>query len=264
MPDDHRDHTGEVRRLGWIAPSSEQRKPRASRTALTTLRSNAGLPPIIPRSEWVPREFVTGSPDLINDQRDCSGCTGWSAAGGAMRQRWISGQEILRLSGAAIYAQINNGRDEGSNIIDALHVLSNTGTCLESEIDYPNIFEKQIPAGKLRYKESLPVTLATADECATALLMGMLPQVPVMIWSGFENFDGDGVARTYQKHGYGNHSVYLGGLERVGGRWVFRLVNSWGPNWGPFRDGTCRIELDCVENCAYAEDSYAHAATMNP
>lgn len=261
-----RDHLGNERRLGWKAPdASYARKMRASRTSIQTLREENGLPPLIPRGEWKPVEFVTGfSTDLINDQRSSSGCTGWSAAGGMMRQRAIRGQEFVRLSGAAIYAQINGGRDDGSNIIDALKAIESKGTCLESEMNFPKIYANQIPAGSLRYREDVAITLATSEECATAIQMGILPQVPVMAWSGWERWSGDGVAATYSRKGYGNHSVYLAGLEFVSGRWYFRMVNSWTKSWGPFRDGTCRLDMAAIDNCAYADDSYGHGSTLNP
>lgn len=252
---EHLDHLGEPRKLALQRPTA---KPRASATNIQTIRVKNGLPPLETVYEKV--DYVTNYPlNLINDQRDCSGCTGWSAAGSSMRMRYIRGRKFLRLSGAAIYAQINGGSDNGSNILDAMNVLESTGTCLESDMDYPKIYKEQIPVNSLIYREAVPITLGSAQECATALMMGMLPQVPIMVWSSWENFV-DGIAQTYKKEAYGNHSVYLAGLEEVKGRWVFRLVNSWTPNWGPFKNGTCFIEMGAVDNCAIGEQSYAHAA----
>jgi hypothetical protein len=252
---------GEVRRLGWVAPSTDHaRKMRATRTSITTIRQEAGLPPLIPESEWREVDFVTGAPiELINDQRDCSGCTGWSAAGGAMRQRWIRGQELLRLSGASVYAQINGGQDNGSNIIDAMYTIETHGMCLESEMDYPKLFKNQIPSIATWFREGLAATCGPFVELAIGLQMNMLPQFPIQVPRNW-GWNGDGVMNFAK--GYGNHSVYAAGLKKIAGDWFLKLINSWGKNWGPFKNGTALVSRKAVDACAGADDSYLHAVTI--
>lgn len=259
------DMTGKKRKLGWVGPSPEHsRKMRAGRNSIRTLREAKGLPPVIPRNQWRAVDYVSGLiNELINDQKSSSGCTGWSAAGALGRMRVMRGYPFLKLSGAAIYAQINGGRDDGSNIIDSMRTLENVGTCLEAEMNYPKIYQDQIPSGKLRYKEDVVVTLDDSDECATALQMGILPQVPIRVFNGWDKFNGDGVAKV-SKGTTGNHSVYLAGLEFIGGNWMFRMVNSWGPRWGPFKDGTCRLTMAHIDNCDYEDDAYGHTSPLDP
>ena len=258
------DHEGNFRKLGWLEPSSDKKLMRASRTSIQTLRSNNGLSPLIDKSAWVPVDYFTAfGPKLIGNQQSCGGCTGWSCAGATGRQRLMRGMPwVGRLSGAAVYAQINGGRDNGSNIIDAMTAIENIGTCLESEQDFPNFLSLTAAAkADLNYKEDVAITLATSIEAATALQMGILPQLPIEVANNFEKFSGDGVAGLSGAR-QGNHSIYLCGLEYINGVWYFRMANSWGQTWGPFKDGTVRLTMPHIDNCASAEDGFGHASVV--
>lgn len=252
---------GLTRKLGWVKPATpEKANMRALKTSLRTLRANNGLSPTIPREQWLEADFITpfDDPRFILDQRSSGGCTGWAGAGAMMRQRAMRGFDYKRLSGACTYAQINGGRDDGSNIIDCMRALTEKGTCLESEMDFPRIYASQIPSDATWFKMDEHVTLSDFDDYATALQMGMLPEFPLNA-GGLRQFNGEGVARFVR--GGSNHAVYAARLKRLmDGQWVLGMVNSWAYTWGPFRKGWCWITEDHVDYSINDDDSFAIAA----
>lgn len=285
------DHLGEVRKLGWVAPAGDSLLLRAATTNIQKLRTDAGLPPLIPRDQIIEKDFVSPlGRRCINDQRSSSGCTGWSCAQASTRVRLIRGQPFEKLSGAAVYAQINGGRDRGSNIIDACDVMETTGTCLESEMNFPNIYAKQIPPNSLRFKEdpASKVTITSFDELLTAINMNMIGQFPVnatQAWIQNRGFDKNGVAQL-SSSGSSNHSVEGAGIVRLGSELLVIMPNSW-QWWGPWVNanppwyadfiarnnitpidsqfplaGCCLISEGHMDNCARDDDAFAHGVTM--
>lgn len=253
------DHLGETRKMGLQAPSDDDLKMRASRMAFATYLQSIGKE-LIPRSQWAPvdRRAVLDT-RLITNQRSSSGCTGWSAAQALARLRVLRGMSYQRLSGAYIYAQINGGRDNGSVIVQAMSALEETGTCLEADFDFPNIYTKQFTsaanANAKRFKLLRGLTLDTFDEAVTAVIMGMIVQFPVQVGSSFENFN-NGVAGY--SSGRGNHSVHADGLAFVAGKWVLDTPNTWGAQWGPFKNGRCYISEPAFAGQGGSDDSYVH------
>lgn len=260
-----KDMNGVVRRMGWKPPDANNLKMRAARTSIQDLRVSRGLPPLVDPKDYREVDFYSGplfGTRVINDQRSCSGCTGWSAAQGLMRQRIIRGMPFVKLSGAFIYANINGGRDQGSVIVDAMESLQTDGTCPESEFDYPKIYGKQIPSGArtdaAKYRLVGSITIDSFAECCTALLMGMIPQFPISVGGNFERFTSTGVAGV-NKATQGNHSVHGAGLKNVNGTWCIVMPNSWGATWGPWGNGCCFLTQAHIDNCDHPDDGYAHA-----
>lgn len=285
------DWEGNLRKLGWVFPSEETGKLRATVTSIQSYRSANGLSPLIPRQEWVEVDYISPlGKRCISDQQSCGGCTGWSCGQAGTRQRLMRGLAFKALSGAAIYAQINGGQDNGSNIIDSMNAIEQNGTCLQSEMDFPNIYSNQIPQDKLLYKEAaLKVTVGSFDECMTALMMGMLPQFPVNAtskWIHNTGYDENGVADLY----YGrssNHSVHGAATVCINGVWYIIMPNTWNTGWGPFAQqnpswytdyiarnnivpfdsttplaGCCLLSEAHIDNCEIENDGYAHVITL--
>jgi hypothetical protein len=202
----------------------------------------------------------------------------------------MRGQPFLKMSGAALYAQINGGRDAGSNIIDCCDTIETTGTCLESEMDFPKIFEWQIPPGVLKFKEDpqVKVTITTFADACTALNMNMLPQFPLnatQAWVQNRGFDPNGVANLSNSRS-SNHSVHGAGLVILNGTPFIILPNSWDLTWGPWTRqnppwydafiarnnitpmdalplaGCCLIGEAHIDNCDRTDDAYAHGVSL--
>lgn len=251
------DHNGELRRMGLNEVSSDNLKMRASRQSFQSYLESIGKG-LIPRDKWVP---VNRRKELdekfVLDQRSCSGCTGFSAAHLLMRLRVMRGMTFQKLSGAFVYSQINGGRDNGSVIVEASGVLEDAGTCLQSEFDFPHIFNKDVtPAMRetaKRFKLLRYLTCDTFDEAGTAIQMGFLPQFPIQVGSNFQNFD-NGFAGFAK--GYGNHSVGADGMDFVSNKWGLDVPNTWGPKFGPFGNGRVYIEERAFGGQGGSDDSY--------
>ena len=261
------DHEGNTRKLGYLPPHDDSLRMRAAATNIQTIRQSAGLPPLIPQADWVPVDRVTGYPtDLIVNQGALGACVTFSDIGAGARMRYIRTGEILVPSAFFVYDQINGGADNGAVITDSLQIMLNIGA--PPLASYPKCIFKagQNPTGVPYYKEDVAITLTSSAECATAILMGMFPQMPILVTSSFGNFNANGVAwnGVAPRGGSSNHSIYLAGLKQIAGVWYFILVNSWGVSWGPWGNGACLIPLAAIDNPATADDGWAHADTPAP
>lgn len=261
--DDIQDNAGNVWKLGWKAPSTDQLKLRATKVRLQDYREAAGLPPLIPRSEWRPCDYITGHPlELIEDQTDIGSCSAFTATGAGNRQRFMRGQPHVKLSGFWLYDQCNGGRDNGSNIGEVNEVVRRMG--IPPLDSYPKCLWKsdRNPTGVLYYREDVEVTMDTFDELATFLLGHVgLPQFPVDA-GNMQRFDGDGIGVGNGRQP--NHSVYGAALEYVSGIWVLRGISSWRTSFGPFKNGSWRLTERQVNDCADAEDGNGHISTIDP
>ena len=261
------DHEGIKRRLGYKAPDPAALLLRASARNIQTLRVAAGLPALIPQSSWAPVDYVTGYPtELIVNQGSLGACVAFSDIGAGARMRYVRRGEILIPSAFFVYDQINGGTDNGANIRDSLTVMLDTGAPPLSSYTHCIFQAGKNPTGVPYYKEDVAVTLTTSAECATAILMGMFPQIPILVTNSFGTFNANGVAwnGTAPRGGQSNHSVYLAGLRQIAGVWYFIMVNSWGVSWGPWNNGACLIPFAAVDNPATTDDAWAHADTPSP
>jgi hypothetical protein len=256
------DDTGHPWKLGWKPPPPQQAKLRSARTSLQDYRVAAGMPPLIPRSEWVPIDLVTGYPlALIEDQRNYGSCTAATATGAGNRMRHFRGQPYVSLSWCWLYDQVNGGRDQGSNIDYCNEVVRREGVPPMSAYPDCTFNSNYDPQGVPYYREDVEVRVDSFDEICTAIQMLMFPQFPVDA-ANCQQFDGDGIGIGNGRNP--NHSVYGAGLEFVRGIWVVRGVNSWRTSFGPFDDGTWRMTESQIDGCDVYQDGIAHASTLSP
>lgn len=259
----HLDHLGEVRKLGMKPTDDLGRKMLASRSSLSKVYSLSEITSIL---QQTPCDYVTGyDTKLIQNQGQYGACVGASCVGASERRRYVATGEIIPLSWAWTYDQINGGRDNGAVITDSMGVVENTGIPPASAYaSQPQFHARGLPPGAVAYKEDVALTLTDSLECASALLLGMFPQFPICVTRSFENWDSNGVAFGGRNSGQrnGNHSVYAAGLKIIDGKLRFRMVNSWGVQWGPFQDGTCWLDASEIDNCAEQDGAFAHASTV--
>lgn len=269
--DKYVDQDGVVRKLGWRPPSSEEHlKMRAGTTSILSYMTKAGRSTLFAESEYETRDFVSPFRNIISDQASSSGCSGWSAAQAFRRQRLLRGMPDHDFSGAFVYAHANHRRDDGSNMLECLSALERVGVCLRSEFDFPNIYDYQIPAAAMetakRFKLVTRVTVDSAEECASALMLGLIPCIPVCVDNDFGRYDSDGVIKS--KGSTPNHAVHLAGMVKVNGRWCFIMPNTWSRNWGPFVKskpewaGCALIEFAAINRCDKYNDGYAQVDSL--
>jgi hypothetical protein len=215
---------------------------------------------VIPRDQWkdIDRRNIFGDPDWIYNQNGHGSCVGNGATGALRRVRYLAGMKDLKLSPGCTYAQINGGRDNGAVIGDSLTALTRTGTCLYITVGQDPIYLNRLPTGwkqeAARFKVDQAYTAATFDELISGIQLGYIAVYGMQVGSNFERFSPDGVAGV--SRGSGNHCMHADGCKRLpNGTWALDNVNSWGPNWGPWKNGRCFL-IDKHINGANNSDAY--------
>ena len=223
----YEDAQGVTRFLAKLAPvESEQKK----------FKHISSLISLVPRSQWKTqgRRQTLGA-SFITNQQSHGSCVGYSAAQALSRTRVIRGLPYQRLSGAYVYSWINGGRDNGAMISDALGVLQNHGTCLESTVSVNMIYRAQSKVGDTeaqRFKIAAGYLITSNDQgsafdwLGSAIMCGFVPQFAVEVGNNFERVDANGVL-GYDS-GYGNHSVHADDLIEINGKWHLDMPNTWG------------------------------------
>lgn len=257
-PDIYIDSEGYVRRLGVIPSDEKVKSRRKELPGLGEFLRKKGVS-LIPAEKWVEIDYPRfHKPEFVLDQRNTSGCVGFSAAAANMKIRALRGMTPERLSGAFVYSLINGGNDGGAMIDDSRIALTKYGVCLDSENPLPKIFWRQVgdeaKQSALRRQMTVAYRCDNINEVATALQLGLIVQAGVQVDGNFSSFDNNGISRARGR--YANHSIHLYGMKQIDGKWVYRMGNTWGATWGPFRDGSCYLR---PEGIVIEGDAFVHA-----
>lgn len=225
------DERGQEFRMGFH-PTPDDQRAKFAQAAF----------PTIPEAEWVEINRRKTFADLgwYPDQRQCNGCTGFSSAMTASKARVIAGQPAVKLSGAYVYSWINGGRDQGSNIGDALDTLEQHGACSEASCDihsgYNVIYRKETKdhdAEAARFKVEKGIAIPNAEQAVAALQRGAIVEFAVCVGGNFGRLDSEGV-QTRMDGGYSNHAVHFDGLVKTSRGWCVEL-QTWTKD---FADGS--------------------------
>ncbi len=252
------DSDGQVRRLGMIPADAKAKARRQQMMGFGEFLEKKGAS-LIPPEKWVEIDYPRfHKPEFVLDQHQTSGCVGFSAAAANMKIRALRGMTPERLSGAFVYSLINGGNDAGAMIDDSRLALAKYGVCLDSENPLPKIFWRQVSDAAKQSAQQRQLTVAyrceNINEVATALQLGLIVQAGVQVDGNFSSFDQNGVSRARGR--YANHSIHLYGMKQIDGKWCYRMGNTWGATWGPFKDGSCYLR---PEGIVIEGDAFVHA-----
>jgi hypothetical protein len=222
---------------GFVTPDGVVRvlaaRPSGSRKLAAP--AYAATNPVIPRSEWAAVKRSRGVVPIL-DQGSHGSCVGHGSVRALMKARDRSGQSFVLLSPTFVYAQINGGRDDGSDPADAATALLTVGTCTMAECGEDTVFKRQIPQSAYQTASrfmALDIYQCHAyDEIVSAFLCGFDVFDTINVGNGFnESQQGRGPPVAV---GQGNHCTMVGDelKQDSRGNWLLEHDNSWNTTWG--------------------------------
>lgn len=197
--------------------------------------ANASLPSRIDLSENFP---------IPGDQGTQSSCVGWATAYALksyqekVEMSWSLNSPDHLFSPGFIYNQINGGRDQGSQPADALELVVNKGVATWATMPYElaNPFA-QPSADALTEAARFKAASWSAVSGIQAMKATLANRNPLMIGIQTHNQlmqlrGPNSVFNDYSGNALGGHAVTVVGYDdnKFGG--AFKVINSWGTNWG--------------------------------
>jgi hypothetical protein len=138
------------------------------------------------------------------------------------------------LSGDGLYALINGGRDEGSQLVDGMEKIQETGIPTAETVPYGHIYMRQIPASAWeeakRFKGFRLYQLKSEKDLITALTLWYDVVVGVQVNNNWLKMDAQEVIPP--QPGPGNHAIGVDDIRYNSqkGRFEFQHYGSWGPD----------------------------------
>ncbi len=191
------------------------------------------------------------SPDLPppGNQGSQQSCVGWAVAYAlkSFQERAEENWPLSVRSGvpdpahvfspAFVYNQINNGRDGGCSLPDALNLLHEKGAVTLALMPYdPKSFRKQPDAAAAenatRYRIDYwrQVNVSDPREIKAQLNAGYPVIIGAEVDQGFVKARTGVIWKSVQGRTLGGHAMVLVGYDDR--RHAFKLLNSWGRDWG--------------------------------
>lgn len=145
------------------------------------------------------------------------------------------------------YAFINGGKDAGAFISDSLTAMKQYGICElgafpSDKVYYKNSLTKSAYENAARFKLEKGYRCTTFEEVCSALSIGFVVNIGILVGSNFSKVDSEGIA-PLPNGGGGGHSMLACGLKKHSKYgWLVKLQNSWGTNFG--MNGYCYVRKE--------------------
>jgi C1A family cysteine protease len=182
----------------------------------------------------------------VGNQGTQASCVAWAlayAVKSAHEHRehgWRLNNSNHVFSPAYVYNQVNDGRDDGTTIDQAIKLMEKAGTVPLTIMPYDDLdyvtwpTKDQITLGSnFKIGEYRRIAENNIDELKRIIASGEPVVMAVKVYSTFmgdEIKKTNGVYSTAKGEVLINHAVVLVGYDDS--RNAFKLVNSWGPTWG--------------------------------
>jgi len=172
----------------------------------------------------------------IKNQGRRGSCAAYAGAAVLEKTRFNRGQERVKLGPEFTYAQVNGGRDQGSQLKHVIQSLENAG-CPPSEYVKYESYRKaeQTPegianAGRFRLLKDEYFGIYSEEELATALALGWVCFVACHVTNSWMKLDSNGVVSP--SDGMGNHAIHCDDVRIVNGEYQFDHAGSWAVSYG--------------------------------
>ena len=187
-------------------------------------------------SQWKPID-LSHFKNPIWDQGMTSSCVGQGSGAGMQTCRMQSGSKFKEFNPYFIYGLINNGRDQGAMISDAMRALMKTGACLKNDIKrgqmYKNQFTPTAFESAKRFKLVDAYKCNSFEDICSAITLGFVCPLGILVDQNFPRVDGQGVSPVAAPGRGGGHCILGVGIKKSGRYgWLIKCQNSWGRNFG--------------------------------
>jgi hypothetical protein len=254
----------------------------------------------------IPRGALTAAPpsaiDLtsemppVGDQGDQNSCVGWASGyydkthieyiektWGDPPVPWDLDDPAHQISPSFVYNQINAGRDGGASMTDAQILICDQGACMMSDFPYNDNDHTTWPT-ESAYEDAISyrglqgwgvnvMSDVGINQVKYILANHHTCVLGINVFSNFDYIENyDNVYTVYDKTGKsrGGHALCIVGYDdnkqTADGPGAFRLVNSWGTDWGD--EGYCWMSYYAVTNMKaglsqgfvyYVDDRYKYS-----
>lgn len=221
--------------------------------------------PMYTRSQWKPKTMRRFVPEIL-DQDGIGACNAFCTVMCCHVRRNIDGLPYRCLSPGYLYGNINGGRDEGSNLEDALNWMKDHGTCYKETVGMLD-WRSRPSAAKEEAKSNIILEAywcPTFDHLASAVLSDFACNTGIW-WGDYDKPDSNGWLPGSARGNRGGHSIpAIGIFPQPGGstRWGYETANSWGTNFGD--NGFCKIPESRVTSDGMSAGMWAICATSVP
>jgi hypothetical protein len=191
----------------------------------------------------------------VGDQQYQGSCVAWAIGyydkthAEKADNGWDVSTTDHQISPAFIYNQINGGRDYGAYMSDAQKLICDQGSCMLNEFPYDDQdyttwpteaqYEHGIPYRGSSYSAVRVTTDGGINTIKTRLAGGKTCVLGINVYQNFDYIEDYNYTYTvHDKTGYnrGGHAVCIVGYDdnkvTADGPGAFRVVNSWGTEWG--------------------------------
>jgi len=244
------------------------------KVALGLLKEDAGKISRIPIADIpfggneIPTEVdMSDKMPEVGSQGNQQSCVAWAIAYALKGyQENVQLGEPIKFSPSFVYNQINGGKNVPTHMTDGLNILSQQGVCLMDEMPYDEENWEEKPsaahrssAKRFRIDEWRRVNTMDVKEIKTHLAAGLPVIIGALVTNEFiEKGYTDGADYIWKKNGenVGGHAMLLVGYDDD--KNAFKLINSWGKNWGDKGYGWIDYDLfaDVVMYGFVAKDGY--------
>lgn len=203
----------------------------------------------------------------VGNQGGQQSCVAWAMAYALKGyQETVQLGEPVKFSPSFVYNQINGGKNVPTQVTDGLNILSEQGVCLMKEMPYDETKWDEEPteeakssAKRFRIDEWRRVNTLDIKEIKTHLAAGLPVIIGAMVTAEFrDNGYTEGADFIWKKNGepIGGHAMLVVGYDDD--KNAFKIINSWGKNWGDGGYGWIDYELfpDVVMYGFVAKDGY--------
>ncbi|QTA80582.1 Peptidase, C1A family [Desulfonema limicola] len=210
---------------------------------------------------------LSGNFPSPGDQGGQGSCSGWATAYALKTYQeksemgWSLNTSSHLFSPAFVYNQINRGGDNGAYIYEALELIVRKGCATLASMpydqnDYRTQPDVQASQEALNFKAVEFKTINSTESIKSALVNRQAVVIGLQLYNSFQQLRGINSVYNAKSGGYlGYHFVTITGYDDNLYNGVFRVINSWGQDWGDSGYFWLPYNSDTIEEAYILEDT---------